>query len=107
MGCIHIFSIMYSDLCVSICACVKFCAILLHVDDDVLKTQNGDSPGGPVDKAQGFDPWSGKIPHASEQQSLRAIITEPVRVLQIWKCACLEPMLCHKRSLCSEKPLHG
>ena len=50
MGCIQIFSIMYSDLCVSICACVKFCAILLHVDDDVLKTQNGDSPGGPVDK---------------------------------------------------------
>ena len=29
-------------------------------------------------RRHGFDPWSGKIPHAAEQLSLCATITEPV-----------------------------
>ena len=45
----------------------------------------GGFPGGPVVKnlparGNGFDPWSRKIPHASEQLSLRATTTEPVHL---------------------------
>ena len=43
-----------------------------------------DFPGGPVVKnppanagGQGFDPWSGKMPHAAEQLSPCATTTEP------------------------------
>ena len=43
-----------------------------------------DFPGGAVVKesacqyrGHGFDPWSGKIPHAVEQLSLCATATEP------------------------------
>ena len=28
-------------------------------------------------RGKGFDPWSGKIPHASEQLSLSITVTEP------------------------------
>ena len=38
-----------------------------------------------------FDPWSGKIPHATEKQNLCDTITEAL---------CLKPVL-HKRSHCS------
>ncbi|KAJ8794086.1 hypothetical protein J1605_019078 [Eschrichtius robustus] len=31
-----------------------------------------------VERGHGFEPWSGKIPHASEQLSLCATTTEPV-----------------------------
>ena len=41
-----------------------------------------------------FDPWSGRISHASEQLSPWATTTEPVH---------LEPMRCKKRGHCSEK----
>ena len=56
-----------------------------------------------------FDPWSGKIPHATEQlspcakntdpvfQSLQAATTEPTR---------LEPVLSNKISHRNEKPTH-
>ena len=44
-----------------------------------------DFPGGAVVKSQpanagehGFDPWTGKIPHAAEQLSPCATTTEPV-----------------------------
>ena len=43
-----------------------------------------------------FDPWSGKIPHASEQLSPCATATE---------ASALEPMLRNKGSLCNEKPM--
>ena len=63
-----------------------------------------DFPGGTVDKnptcqcrGRGFYPWSGKIPHATEQLNLWATTTEPV---------CLEPVLCTKRSHCNQKPAH-
>ena len=42
-------------------------------------------PGGKVDKSacqyggHGFDPWSGRIPRASEQLSLCTATTEPMR----------------------------
>ena len=56
---------------------------------------SGDFPGGTVDKnppvkkkkkkesacqfrGHGFEPWSGKIPHAVEHLSLCATTTEPV-----------------------------
>ena len=44
----------------------------------------GGFPGGSVVKTacqcrrHGFDPWSGKIPHAAEQLSPCATTTEPV-----------------------------
>ena len=44
-----------------------------------------------------FEPWSGKIPHATEQLSLCAATTEPAR---------LEPVLCNKRGRDSERPVH-
>ena len=41
-----------------------------------------DFPGGAVVKnlpaGAGFEPWSGKLPYATEQLSLRATATEPV-----------------------------
>ena len=76
-----------------------------------------DFPGGVVVKnsstcqcrGHGFEPWSGKIPHATEQlnpcatttepavESARATTTDPV---------CLEPVLRNKRSHSNEKPVH-
>ena len=48
-------------------------------------------------RGHGFEPWSGKIPHAMEQQSLCATTTEPAR---------LEPVLRNKRGHDSERPAH-
>ena len=49
-------------------------------------------------RGHGFEPWSGKIPHAAEQLGPWATTTEPVR---------LEPLLCNKRGRDSERPTHG
>ena len=46
-------------------------------------------------RGHGFEPWSGKIPHAVEQLSPCATTTEP---------ACLEPVLRNKRGCDSERP---
>ena len=48
-------------------------------------------------RGQGFEPWSGKIPHAAEQLGLWATITEPAR---------LEPVLRNKRGRDRERPTH-
>ena len=48
-------------------------------------------------RGHGFEPWSGKIPHAVEQLSPCATITEPAR---------LEPVLRNKRGRDSERPAH-
>ena len=48
-------------------------------------------------RGHGFEPWSGKIPHAAEQQSPWATTTEP---------ACLEPVLRNKRGRDRERPAH-
>ena len=48
-------------------------------------------------RGHGFEPWSGKIPHAAEQLGPWATIAEPER---------LEPMLCNKRGRDSERPAH-
>ena len=48
-------------------------------------------------RGHGFDPWSGKIPHAAEQLGPWATTTEPAR---------LEPVLCNKRGRDSERPAH-
>ena len=48
-------------------------------------------------RGHGFEPWSGKIPHAVEQLGPWATITEPVR---------LEPVLRNKRGRDSERPAH-
>ena len=45
----------------------------------------------------GFEPWSGKIPHATEQLGSWATTTEPAR---------LEPVLRNKRGRDSERPVH-
>ena len=65
----------------------------------------------------GFDPWSGRIPHATRQISLYATTTEsmlwspwttPTEPLccNSWSLGTLEPMPCNKRSHHSEKPVH-
>ena len=48
-------------------------------------------------RERGFEPWSGKIPHATEQLGPWATITEPAR---------LEPVLRNKRGRDSERPAH-
>ena len=48
-------------------------------------------------RGHGFEPWSGKIPHAAEQLGLWVTITEPAR---------LEPVLRNKRGRDSERPAH-
>ena len=48
-------------------------------------------------RGHGFEPWSGKIPHSTEQLGPWATITEPVR---------LEPVLRNKRGCDGERPAH-
>ena len=48
-------------------------------------------------REHGFEPWSGKIPHAAEQLGPWATVTEPAR---------LEPVLRNKRGRDSERPVH-
>ena len=48
-------------------------------------------------RGHGFEPWSGKIPHAAEQLGPWATITERAR---------LEPVLRNKRGRDSERPAH-
>ena len=48
-------------------------------------------------RGHGFEPWSGKIPHAAEQLGPWATTTEPAR---------LEPVLRNKRGQDSERPAH-
>ena len=48
-------------------------------------------------RGHGFEPWSGKIPHAAEQLGLWTTTTEPAR---------LEPVLRNKRGRDSERPAH-
>ena len=48
-------------------------------------------------REHGFEPWSGKIPHAAEQLSPWATTTEPAR---------LEPVPRNKRGRDSERPAH-
>ena len=48
-------------------------------------------------RGHGFEPWSGKIPHAAEQLGSWATITEPAH---------LEPVLRNKRGRNSERPAH-
>ena len=48
-------------------------------------------------RGHGFEPWSGRIPHAAEQLGPWATTTEPAR---------LEPVLCNKRGHDSERPAH-
>ena len=48
-------------------------------------------------RGHGFEPWSGKIPHAAEQLGPWATTTEPAR---------LQPVLRNKRGRDSERPAH-
>ena len=48
-------------------------------------------------RGHGFEPWSGKIPHAAEQLGPWTTITEPAR---------LEPVLRNERGRGSERPAH-
>ena len=48
-------------------------------------------------RGRGFEPWSGKIPHAAERRGPWATVAEP---------ACLEPVLCNKRGRDGERPAH-
>ena len=57
-------------------------------------------------RRHGFDPWSGKIPHAVEQLSQRITTIEPV--LQSPGATITEPMCCHNWSPCAREPaLHN
>ena len=48
-------------------------------------------------RGHGFEPWSGKIPHAAERLGPWATITEP---------ASLEPVLHNRRGRNNERPVH-
>ena len=48
-------------------------------------------------RGHGFEPWSGRIPHATEQLGPWATTTEPAH---------LEPVLCDRRGHDSERPVH-
>ena len=48
-------------------------------------------------RGHGFEPWSGRIPHAAEQLGPWATTTGPAH---------LEPVLCNKRDHDSERPAH-
>ena len=48
-------------------------------------------------RGRGFEPWSGKIPHAAEQLGPWATATEPAR---------LEPVLRNERGRDGERPAH-
>ena len=48
-------------------------------------------------RGHGFEPWSGKVPHAAEQLGPWATTTEPAR---------LEPVLRNRRGRDSERPAH-
>ena len=68
-----------------------------------LKNNVGFPGGAVVEKSacqcrgHGFEPWSGKIPHAAEQLGPWATAAEPAR---------LEPVLRNKRGHDSERPAH-
>ena len=64
----------------------------------------GGFPGGAVVEnlpanagENGFEPWSGRVPHAAEQLGPCATTTEPAH---------LEPVLHNKRGRDSERPTH-
>ena len=75
-------------------------------------------------RGHGFEPWSGKIPHAAEQLSPCTTTTEPALyspwattteptnhncwayVPQLLQPTHLEPVLRNKTSHCNEKPAH-
>ena len=56
-------------------------------------------------RMHGFNSWSGKIPLATGQLRPWAATTEPT-CCSYWNLCALEPVLCNKRSHCSEKPPH-
>ena len=60
-------------------------------------------------RRHGFDPWSGKIPHASSNQACRpsycTCALEP-RSCNCWSPRAREPVLCNERSHRNEKPRH-
>ena len=57
-------------------------------------------------RRHGFDPWSGKIPHAVEQLSQRTTTIEPV--LQSPGAPITEPVCCQTWSPCAREPaLHN
>ena len=55
-------------------------------------------------RRHGFDPWSGKIPHAARQLNPCAPTTEPT-YHNYWRPQALKPVPWNKRSHCNEKPL--
>ena len=60
-------------------------------------------------RRHGFNPWSGKTPHAAEQLRPCATILSlcsRTQELQLPKPNCLRPVLCNKRSHCNNKPGH-
>ena len=56
-------------------------------------------------RGPGFNPWSGKIP-TCRRATKPACHNYQAHVPQLLKSACLEPMLCNKRSHRNEKPAY-
>ena len=81
--------------------------LVISIDTYHIKNENRDILGFPWWRSgwesacqcggHGFEPWSGKIPHAAEQLGPWATITEPVH---------LEPVPRNKRGRDSERPAH-
>ena len=89
---------------------------MISLTREIESKTKQDFPGGRVVKnppvriqGHGFDPPSGKIPHAAGQPSRGARAPEPTR----WglraatpELAFLEPVVCNKRKRGNEKPVH-
>ena len=93
--------------CSFLSSCSLPCLMEFHSSHTRLEFHQKDSRGLPwwrsgwesacQCRGHGFEPWSGKIPHAAEQLSPWATTTEP---------ACLEPVLHNRRGRDSERPAH-
>ena len=86
------------------------CVYSLHLNGTLEKWLEWDFPGGPVVDSlpvnAGYTDWilapGTKIPRALEQLSPSTTTTEPT--CRNYQLLCPEPVLCNKRSRCSEKP---
>ena len=72
--------------------------VAVQAETSGIKNQTLGLPWGHSEwRTHRFDPWSKKIPHATEQLSPRTTTTES---------ECLESVLSDRKSPCKEKPTH-
>ena len=103
MNHILLFDLNLYYLALSPILCNQICFIWLYLQDDIkniwgLPWWRSGWESACQCRGHGFDPWSGKIPHAAEQLGPWATTTEPAR---------LEPVPRNKRGRDGERSAHG